>query len=113
MVTSVDPLCKHYNECGCEVSSCCIECPLPVCKYEEEQGIQTVRANLRALRIAHLIDEGRTIGWIMQVMGVSERTVYRALAARNTVTAPLTESVRSDTINVAAQAIAGNGRHHD
>jgi len=52
--------------------------------------MQTVRANLKALRITHLVDEGRTVSWIMQVMGVSERTVYRALAARNTVTAPLT-----------------------
>ena len=62
-----------------------------------------MRANLKALRIVHLVDEGRTVVWIMQVMGISERTVYRALAARNTVTDPLTDRARHAMIDVAAQ----------
>ncbi len=111
MVTSVDPLCKHYNECGCEVSSCCIECPLPVCKYEMDW--RTFKYRLRDLRIVHLRDEGRTVEWIAQVLGMGVRTVYAALArSQNSAASTLTHSVRSDTINVAAQAIAGNGEHH-
>ncbi|KKK70294.1 hypothetical protein LCGC14_2925440 [marine sediment metagenome] len=96
-------LCNHYNECGCEVSPCCLDCPLPVCKYEEEQGMQTVRANQKYLMIVHLLDEGRSVDWIMQVTGISRRTVYRAQAAQNSVTAPLTDTLRHAMLDVAAQ----------
>lgn len=82
--------CKHYNECGCEVSSCCFDCPLPVCKYEFTQGMQTVRGILRNLRIVHFLDEGYSVDWVIQVMGVSKRTVYRAQKSQNSVTASLT-----------------------
>lgn len=74
--------------------------------------MQTVRATQKRLRIVHLLDEGRSISWIVQVLGISRRTVYRALASRNSVTASLTDSVRSDTINVAAQAVSKNGSSH-
>jgi len=89
-----DPLfntpCKHYNECGCEVASCCFDCPLPVCKHEFTNGMQTVRGILRNLRIVHFLDEGRSVDWVMQVMGVSRRTVYRARKSQNSVIASLT-----------------------
>ncbi len=82
--------CKHYNECGCEVASCCFDCPLPVCKHEFTNGMQTVRGILRNLRIVHFLDEGRSVDWVMQVMGVSRRTVYRARKSQNSVIASLT-----------------------
>ena len=96
-------LCNHYNECGCEFSTCCFDCPLPVCKLEYEQGAQTVRALQKTLRIIHLLDEGRSVGWIMQVLGVSERTVYRAQKSKNTVTAPLTDTFTRAKMSIAAQ----------
>ncbi|KKL60649.1 hypothetical protein LCGC14_2203210 [marine sediment metagenome] len=104
MVTS----CNHYNECGCEVSACCLDCPLPVCKFEFKQGMKTVSATLKSLRISHFLDEGRSMAWIMQVMGVSRRTVYRAKSDRNSVTDPLTLSVRRATMNVEAIAASSN-----
>ena len=93
--------CKHYNECGCEVSACCFNCPLPVCKYEEEQGMQTVRAKQSYLAIVHLLDEGRSVGWIMQVMGISRRTVYRAQESQNSATAPLTDTLSLQLLGVS------------
>ena len=94
--------CTH-NECGCEVAGCCFECPLPVCKFELAQGMKTVRETQRRLAILHLLDEGRSISWIVQVLGVSERTVFRAQKSKNTVTTPLTDSVRHTKMSIAAQ----------
>lgn len=104
--------CKHYNECGCEFSDCCFDCPLPVCKFEEKQGAKTVRDNLQHLRIAHLRDEGRTVKWIGQVMGVSVRSVFRSLSARNCATAPLTDTIRRATMDIEAHSIVTVGDDH-
>ncbi len=95
--------CHHYNECGCEVSSCCIECPLPVCKYELTNGMQSVRGILKTLRIKHLLAEGRSVDWIAQVLGISKRTVYRAQVAETSVIASLTDTTRRATMSIAAQ----------
>jgi len=80
----------HYRDTGCELYSACLTCPLPVCKEELSHGRQSVRARMRTLQINLLLSEGRSIGWIMQVMGVGERTVYRALESKNTVIESLT-----------------------
>ena len=95
--------CNHYNECGCEVSACCLDCPLPVCKYELAQGMKTVRDTQRHLAILHLLDEGRSVGWIVQVLGISESAVYRAQRVKNTVRPPLTDSIRHAKMSIAAQ----------
>ncbi|KKL56077.1 hypothetical protein LCGC14_2249020 [marine sediment metagenome] len=105
--------CHHYNECGCEVSSCCMDCPLPVCKLEFSQGMRTVRFTQRNLRIAHLRDEGRTVEWIAQVFGISERAIFAALSkVKKSEASSLTDRVRSDKIDVAAIAVSENGESH-
>ena len=106
----MDTPCNHYNECGCEFSSCCFECPLPVCKLELKQGAKTVRDNLQNLRVAHFRDEGRSVKWIAQVMGLSKRSVFRSLAARNCAIAPLTDTNRRATMDIEAQSISTSGR---
>jgi len=95
--------CNHYNECGCELSACCLDCPLPVCKYELVQGVKTVRDTQRRLAILHLLDEGRSVDWIVQVLGISESAVYRAQRVKNTVTESLTDRARHAKLDVAAQ----------
>lgn len=100
-----DAPCKHYSGCGCEVSDCCLDCPLPVCKYEMSHGIQSAKAMWRTLRINHLLDEGRSVNWITQVMDVSVETVYRARRAKNTVIAPLPDTTRRGKLNVAAPSV--------
>lgn len=92
--------CKHYSECGCEVSACCLDCPLPVCKFELKQGMKTVRDIQRYLRIVHLLDEGRSVEWVMQVMGISRRTVFRAQAEKISATYSLTDTIRRTRIEV-------------
>ena len=102
----------RYRDTGCELHSACLTCPLPVCKEELSHGRQSVRARMRTLQINLLLSEGRSIGWIMQVMGVSERTVYRALESKNTVIASLTDTTRRATMSVAAIAVLSDRRDY-
>lgn len=100
----------HYQDTGCDLQSHCLTCPLHVCKEEVTQGAQTVRARMRKLQIILLRDEGHSVGWIAHVMGISRQTVYRAVEMKSCNTAPLTDTTRRTTINIAAMAIATDGR---
>src|SRR6476660_8677048 len=42
----------HYRDDGCEVSSSCLACPLPVCRYEVRGGLAALQ---RAPRDAELL----------------------------------------------------------
>lgn len=103
--------CGHYSKCGCEVTGCCFDCPLPVCKYELPHGLNTLRAQQRALRIAHFTGEGFSVDWIARVMGLSRRTVFRVLAGDKR---RLTDTTRRATLSLTASAVPSvrrdNGR---
>ena len=34
------PTASHYVDDGCEVSPKCLECPLPLCRYDDPQGFE-------------------------------------------------------------------------
>ena len=103
--------CKHYNECGCEVSSCCLECPLAVCVYEEPHGGKTIQNLLQDIRIAHLRDEGRSVRWISEFMNLSTSAIFKSLArSKSSVVGSLTDTTRRATIDVAAIAVSDSGR---
>lgn len=101
----------RYRDVGCELYSACLTCPLPVCKEELTQGTQAVRAYMRGLQIALLRNEGRTVKWIAQVMGISVRGVYKSVARQHELGA-LTDSTKRSTIDVAAIAVSENGENH-
>ena len=95
-----------YKDVGCELHSHCLTCPLPVCKEELTQGIQAIRAHMRKLQIELLRDEGHTVEWIAQVMGITERGVYKSVARKHELGA-LTAPVRHAKMSIAAHS---NGR---
>ncbi len=95
-----------YKDVGCELHSRCLTCPLPVCKEELTQGVQAVRAYMRNLQIQLLRDEGHTVEWIAQVMGITTRGVYKSIVRKRELGA-LTDTLRCTKISVAAQS---NGR---
>ncbi len=113
MTLDTKPEHTRYVDTGCELHSACLTCPLPVCKEELTNGRRSVRARMRTLQINLLLDEGRSIDWIVQVMGVSERTVYRAKSEQNTVRESLTDTLRSSKMSIAARPIAESGRGHN
>jgi len=106
MVVDAPPEFIRYQDTGCELHSACLTCPLPVCKEELTQGVQAVRAYMRNLQVQLLRDEGRTVEWIAQVMGISVSGIYKS-EARKHLLGSLTDTVRHARINVAAQS---NGR---
>ena len=73
--------CRYQDE-GCEFAESCLNCPLPVCIYEEPGGKRRLLKRQRAKEMARLLTtEGKGIGELAQIFGVSQRTVQRALKA--------------------------------
>ena len=95
-----------YKDVGCELHSHCLTCPLPVCKEELTKGAQAVRAHMRKLQIQLFRDEGHTVRWIADVMGITVRGIYKSLAHESELDV-LTATPRRDMMTVAAQS---NGR---
>lgn len=71
--------CRYLDE-GCEFAESCLNCPLPVCIYEEPGGKRRLLKRLRAKEMARLFtNEGKGIKELAQIYRVSQRTVQRAL----------------------------------
>jgi len=71
--------CRYQDE-GCEFAESCLNCPLPICIYDEPGGKQRLLKRQRAREMARLFtDEGKGIKELAQTFGVSQRTVQRAL----------------------------------
>jgi len=70
----------QYNDTGCEFGETCLNCPLPVCVYEEPGGKQRFVKRKRALEMTRLINsEGKSVKELADIFNVSTRTVQRAL----------------------------------
>ena len=71
--------CRYQDE-GCEFAESCLDCPLPVCIYEEPGGKRRLLKGQRAREMARLFtNEGKGIKELAQMFGISQRTVQRAL----------------------------------
>lgn len=73
-----------YPDDGCDIAPSCLNCPLPVCKwdYPGVTGNNVKRAwhrNIRTEAIRRDRAAGMMVKAIMQKHGVSQRTVMRAL----------------------------------
>ena len=70
---------NFWPDNGCEVAPKCLECPLPVCRYEEPGGL---RAILNFDRDDRIREKHGTMSAasLAQEEGVSKRTLYRVLA---------------------------------
>jgi hypothetical protein len=77
-----DALPEHtqYADTGCDVHPSCLTCPLVRCRYDEPGGVRKVSNEDRDLVIVGLLREGVPIDLIARRIGVSRRTVFRALA---------------------------------
>jgi hypothetical protein len=72
----------QYSDTGCEFGETCLNCPLPVCVYEELGGKQRFVKRKRALEMAQLFNsEGKSVKELAGIFDVSTRTVQRALKA--------------------------------
>ena len=69
-----------YRDAGCELSSSCLECPLPQCKYDNPL---LGRRKKRAERDRDVVDafrqEGLTAPQVAARFDMSQRTVFRII----------------------------------
>jgi hypothetical protein len=73
----------QYRDAGCEFSKSCLNCPLPVCVYDEPGGRQKLLKKRRAAEILRLYTrEGKSIQELAHIFNVSTRTVQRDLKKR-------------------------------
>jgi DNA-binding NarL/FixJ family response regulator len=70
----------HYLDTGCDVHPRCLTCPLVRCRYDEPGGARKLFSEDRDRSIVSLQREGVPVGAIARRIGVSRRTVFRALA---------------------------------
>ncbi len=70
----------QYRDEGCEFASSCLNCPLPLCVFEEPDGKTRLLKKRRAVKMEQLfIKEGKTIRELAQIFKVSRRTVQMTL----------------------------------
>ena len=75
----------QYRDEGCDLADSCLNCPLPGCVYDEPGGRQHWLKKSRAREMVRLFTvEGKGIGELAQIFGVSQRTVQRALKVTST-----------------------------
>jgi len=80
--TRTDALPEHiaYQDEGCSVSPTCLNCPLPVCKYDMGMRRHVLTSYMRAFAIQRdRAATGARISELAQRHGCSVRTVNRAL----------------------------------
>jgi len=69
-----------YQDAGCEVGESCLNCPLPVCVYDEPDGKRRLRYRIRAQEMARQFSVvGKSTEELATIYGVSRRTVQRVL----------------------------------
>ena len=70
----------HYEDTGCEASDSCLDCPLPVCKYDDPSWYHRNRRLARDFRILRVMNqESLTIEETAERFSVTARTVFRII----------------------------------
>jgi hypothetical protein len=69
-----------YRDDGCDVSPSCLNCPLPVCKFDDPDYLRRSARNARDQAIIETRRrEKLSVPALAQMFGVSTRTVHRVL----------------------------------
>ena len=70
----------HYEDNGCEVSDSCLDCPLPVCRYDDPGWYIRNRRLARDYRIVQIIDRERlTVKEAAAHFSLTPRTIFRII----------------------------------
>lgn len=78
----------HYRDEGCELAESCLNCPFPICIYDEPGGKQRLLKKQRDGEMVRLFrDAGKGVKELASIFGVSQRTVQRALKNYRTIIA--------------------------
>lgn len=70
----------HYEDTGCEVSSSCLDCPLPQCKYDDPIWYQRNRRLAKDLQVmAAMRLENLSVEAAAERFSVTVRTIFRIM----------------------------------
>ena len=67
----------RYKDDGCDASLTCLECPLPLCKYDDPGWLQRENRRTRDDEIFSLSSQQVAVTEISKRFGISTRTVHR------------------------------------
>ena len=73
----------HYRDEGCDLCSSCLNCPLPVCRYDESGGRKRIVCRLRDSEVMRLKGQGRGVRELAELFCVSRRTIQRIVRRTN------------------------------
>ncbi|MFH1662314.1 MAG: hypothetical protein ABH934_00075 [Chloroflexota bacterium] len=70
----------HYKDEGCELAESCLNCPFPMCIYDEPGGKQRLLKRQRDREMVRLFkDKGKEVKELALIFGISHRIIQRAL----------------------------------
>ena len=79
-LTDVVPERYPYRDEGCEVSTSCLRCPLPQCKYDDPAWFQRQKHNERDKEVVTALREyGLSVAEVAAHFALSQRTIFRIL----------------------------------
>ena len=80
-LTDVLPEQFHYRDEGCEISSSCLHCPLPQCKYDDPGWMRRERIRERNRNVVDIMNrEGLSVSAAASRFHLSQRTIFRILS---------------------------------
>lgn len=78
------PELTHYTDDGCRAHPTCLDCPFPLCIYEEPRGPRHALNVERNEQIRRLYAAGESPQAIAAQFGVVPRTIYRVIGGIRT-----------------------------
>ena len=87
----------RYRDSGCDVSTSCLTCPLPRCRYEEPGGLRALLNKTRDEQIAVQRATGVPVAELATRFGVSRRTVFRVLGNKARQPIPIRQREQAPT----------------
>ena len=70
----------HYEDTGCEVSDSCLDCPLPMCRYDDPAWYHRNRRLARDFRIVRAMQhESLSVEETAARFSITARTVFRVI----------------------------------
>ena len=71
-----------YQDTGCSDFASCLNCPLPMCKYDDPDGVRIYRRQIkdRQVATAYAADPNRNVNKLAERFQLTERSIYRILS---------------------------------
>jgi len=69
----------QYKDEGCTYARSCLACPYARCLYDGGRGKRSAMMDIRSREIKKLFKSGRNVKELVDIFGVSNKTIYRAI----------------------------------